>query len=159
MARVEDKSAWKGVWVFAEQRQGELNSVAIELLGEGKKLADDIGTELCAVVIGENVGDIATELGKYGADKVYVADAPILKNYTTDAYTQVICDAMRSSFWVLPTSGVTLVPVWQKGLPRDLRLTVRIWTLIRTNTWDTFPRLPRQSLPRHAWMQTRTILK
>ena len=94
MARVEDKSAWKGVWVFAEQRQGELNSVAIELLGEGRKLADDIGTELCAVVIGENVGSIAEELGAYGADKVYVADSPLLKNYTTDAYTNVFEQAI-----------------------------------------------------------------
>ena len=64
-----DRSDWKGVWVFAEQRQGVLNSVAIELLGEGKKLADDIGTELCALLIGENMGDIAKDLIAYGADK------------------------------------------------------------------------------------------
>ncbi len=96
MARVavEEKGAWKGVWVFAEQRQGELNSVAIELLGEGKKLANDIGTDLSAVLLGENVGDIAKELIAYGADKVYVADDALLKNYTTDAYTSVICQAI-----------------------------------------------------------------
>lgn len=94
MARVEDKSAWKGVWVFAEQRQGVLNSVAIELLGEGKKLANDIGTELCAIVLGENIGDIAKELVTFGADKVYVADSPLLKDFTTDAYTKVMCDAI-----------------------------------------------------------------
>jgi electron transfer flavoprotein alpha subunit len=94
MARVEDKSAWKGVWVFAEQRQGELNSVAIELLGEGRKLATERNTELCALLLGENVDGIAEELGKYGADKVYVADSPLLKNYTTDGYTKVICQAI-----------------------------------------------------------------
>ena len=96
MARVtaEEKSAWKGVWVFAEQRQGELNSVAIELLGEGRKLADELGEELCAVLLGENVGDIATELQYYGAEKVYVADNALLKDYTTDGYTAVICDAI-----------------------------------------------------------------
>ncbi len=91
-----DRSDWKGVWVFAEQRQGVLNSVAIELLGEGKKLADDIGTELCALLIGENMGDIAKDLIAYGADKVYVADAPLLKNYTTDGYTNVFEQAIEA---------------------------------------------------------------
>ena len=97
MARVavEDRGAWKGVWVFAEQRQGELNSVAIELLGEGKKLANDIGTDLSAILLGENVGDLAKELIAYGADKVYVADDALLKDYTTDAYTEVIDQAIR----------------------------------------------------------------
>jgi electron transfer flavoprotein alpha subunit len=94
MARVEDKSAWKGVWVFAEQRQGELNSVAIELLGEGRKLASELGTELCALLLGDGVDGIAKELVTYGADKVYVADSPLLKNYTTDGYTEVICQAI-----------------------------------------------------------------
>ncbi|MCR4842388.1 MAG: electron transfer flavoprotein subunit alpha/FixB family protein [Eubacterium sp.] len=94
MARVEDKSAWKGVWVFAEQRDGVLNNVAIELLGEGRKLANDIGTELCALLMGENVSSLTDELIAYGADKVYVCDNPLLKNYTTDAYTKVICEAI-----------------------------------------------------------------
>ncbi len=96
MARVaeNERSAWKGVWVFAEQRDGVLNPVAIELLGEGKKLADDIGTDLCALLLGENVDGLAKELISYGAQKVYVADNALLKNYTTDAYTKVVCEAI-----------------------------------------------------------------
>ena len=87
---VKDISAYHGVWVFAEQRDGELMDVAVELLGEGKKLAGEIGTELCAVLCGDNVGGLVDKLFGYGAQKVYLADAPELKNYTTDGYTKVI---------------------------------------------------------------------
>ncbi len=86
---------YHGVWVFAEQRGGKLMNVVIELLGEGRKLADEIGTELCAVLLGENVKGLTDELIGYGADKVYYADAPELKSYTTDAYTKVIYDAIN----------------------------------------------------------------
>lgn len=90
-----DISAYHGVWVFAEQRGGKLMPVVIELLGEGRKLAEQIGTELCAVLLGENVADLARKCIGYGADKVYVADAPELKDYTTDAYTKVIYEAIQ----------------------------------------------------------------
>ena len=90
-----DISAYHGVWVIAEQRGGKLMPVVIELLGEGRKLAEQIGTELCAVLLGENVADLARECIGYGADKVYVADAPELKDYTTDAYTKVIYEAIQ----------------------------------------------------------------
>ena len=90
-----DISAYHGVWVFAEQRGGKLMPVVIELLGEGRKLAEQIGTELCAVLLGENVADLARECIGYGADKVYVADAPERKDYTTDAYTKVIYEAIQ----------------------------------------------------------------
>jgi electron transfer flavoprotein alpha subunit len=88
-------SAYHGVWVFAEQREGKLMQVAVELLGEGRKLADTIGCELCAVLCGSDVGPLVGELFEYGADKVYYADAPELKQYTTDAYTKVIRDAIE----------------------------------------------------------------
>ncbi|MEG0943233.1 MAG: electron transfer flavoprotein subunit alpha [Angelakisella sp.] len=89
-----DISKYHGVWVFAEQRQGKLMPVVIELLGEGKKLAAEVGCELCAILCGEEIGDLAAELIACGADKVYVADAPELKNYTTDGYTKVIMEAI-----------------------------------------------------------------
>ncbi|MCS4455024.1 electron transfer flavoprotein subunit alpha [Clostridium botulinum] len=90
----KDISKYKGVWVYAEQRQGELTPVVIELLGEGKKLANEIGTDLSAILLGDNVGSLAEELIKYGANKVYVADDKKLENYTTDAYTTVISNAI-----------------------------------------------------------------
>jgi len=89
-----DISAYHGVWVFAEQREGKLMGVAIELLGEGKKLAKEIGCELCAILCGENVDDLTEELIAYGADKVYYANMPELKTYNTDAYTKTIYEAI-----------------------------------------------------------------
>ena len=86
---------YKGVWVFAEQRAGKIMPVVFELLGEGKKLANEIGTELCAILCGSDIAGLADELIAYGADKVYVADAPELLNYTTDGYSKVINDAIK----------------------------------------------------------------
>lgn len=90
-----DITAFKGVWVFCEQRQGQLMPTDFELISEGRKLADDLGVELCGVLLGENVEGIAKELGGYGADKVIVCDSPLLKDYTTDAYTSVICQLVE----------------------------------------------------------------
>ena len=95
MADVKDLSAYKGVWVFAEQREGKIMPVVIELLGEGRKLADAVGCELCAVLLGENVGGLTDELFAYGADKVYLADDPELKDYRTDAYSITIGKAIE----------------------------------------------------------------
>lgn len=92
---INDLSSYKNVWVFAEQRNGVISPVAIELLGEGKKLVNEIGVELCAILLGNQVEDLAEELICYGADKVYVADSKLLENYTTDAYTKVITDAIN----------------------------------------------------------------
>ena len=86
---------YKGVWVFAEQREGHLQKVALELLGKGKEIANTIGVELTAVLLGDNVKNIAEELVAHGADKVLLADSPLLKNYTTDGYTKVICDLVN----------------------------------------------------------------
>ncbi len=89
-----DISLYHGVWVYAEQRGGKLMNVAIELLGEGRKLADEIGTELCAVLVGSDCDDLVDELFAYGAEKVYYANNPELKNYTTDGYTAAVYRAI-----------------------------------------------------------------
>ena len=86
--------AYKDVWVFAEQREGKLMPVVIELLGEGRKLATCVGHKLCAIVVGENVDSLADECISYGAVMVYMCDSPLLKQYTTDAYTKVISEAI-----------------------------------------------------------------
>ncbi|MBQ4650236.1 MAG: FAD-binding protein, partial [Firmicutes bacterium] len=89
---VVDLSAYKHIWVFAEQRQGKIQNVALELIGEGKRLAQDISedTQLCAVLMGNNIDHLAQECFEYGADKVYMVQDPLLENYTTDAYTKVL---------------------------------------------------------------------
>ena len=88
-----DPKAFSGVWVFCEQRQGKMMPTTFELISEGRKLADELGVELGGILLGDNVDGIAKELGGYGADKVYVYNSPLLKDFTTDAYTKVISDA------------------------------------------------------------------
>src|SRR5271157_6070084 len=74
---VVDKSQYKGIWVFAEQYESDVHPVAVELLGEGKKLAKELGVELCALLLGDPaIEKEAQELIEFGADKVYVAIAP-----------------------------------------------------------------------------------
>ncbi len=86
---------YKGVWVFAEQREGKLQKVALELLGKGRDLADTLGVELSAVLIGSNVDNLAKELVAYGADNVIYADNPLLERFTTDGYTKVLYDLVQ----------------------------------------------------------------
>lgn len=91
-AEAIDFSQYKDVWVFAEQRGGELKRVAYQLLGGGRALADSLGQELAAMLLGQDVKKLAKELIAHGADKVYMADDKKLKNYQTDAYASVICN-------------------------------------------------------------------
>ena len=89
-----DPTVFKGVWVFCEQREGKLMPTDFELISEGRKLADDLGVELCGLLLGDKVEGLAKELGGYGADRIIVCEHPLLKDYTTDAYTKVICDVV-----------------------------------------------------------------
>ncbi len=66
-----------------------------ELISKGRDLADQLGVNLCGLLLGDNVEGLAKELGGYGADKVYVCESPLLKTYTTDAYAKVICDVIE----------------------------------------------------------------
>jgi len=90
VAGAMDTSMFKGVWVFAEQRGGELKQVGIQLLGRGRGLADELGVELSAVLLGHGVKGLAQDLIAHGADRVYVADDERLKDYQTGPYTSVI---------------------------------------------------------------------
>ncbi|MCY6960624.1 electron transfer flavoprotein subunit alpha/FixB family protein [Clostridium brassicae] len=83
---------YKGVWVFAEQRDGELQKVALELLGKGREIADKLNVELTAVLLGNKIESVAKDLLAYGADKVLYAEDEKLAHYTTDAYTRAICE-------------------------------------------------------------------
>ncbi|MDR0905946.1 MAG: electron transfer flavoprotein subunit alpha [Oscillospiraceae bacterium] len=89
-----DISLYHDVWVFMEQRDGELAKVSVELLGEGKRLAAEIGCKLAAVLCGDKVDNLVNEIFEYGADKVYYANNPELKSYNTDAYNKAIYEAI-----------------------------------------------------------------
>lgn len=90
-----DIAAFKDVWVFCEQREGKLMPTDFELISKGRDLADELGVNLCGLLLGDNVEGLAKELGGYGADKVYVCESPLLKVYNTDAYAKVICDVIE----------------------------------------------------------------
>lgn len=80
----------KGVLIVGEITEGKLAAITTELLGIGRKFADDLGQELAAVLIGSGIGDLANEAIAFGADKVYVIDNNIFAEYTTDGYTGVM---------------------------------------------------------------------
>ena len=86
---------YKGVYVFAQQVDNELSSIAFELIGKGKDLAADLGTEVTAVLIGSDVKGLADELAAYGADKVIVVDDPELKDYRTEPYTHALASVIE----------------------------------------------------------------
>ena len=91
-----DIAAFKDVWVFCEQREGKLMPTDLELISKGRDLADELGVELCGLLLGgEGIAEAAAELGGYGADKVIVCESPLLEVYNTDAYTKVICDVIE----------------------------------------------------------------
>ncbi|MDO8885352.1 electron transfer flavoprotein subunit alpha [Candidatus Oleimmundimicrobium sp.] len=106
---------YEGVWVFAEQKQGKLAGVAFELLGEGRKLADELGVKLSAVLLGEKISDLANELIFYGADRIYIVDNPILKDRLDEPYAntlvQLIHEHKPEIFLAGATSfGRSLIP-------------------------------------------------
>ncbi|HDH87943.1 MAG: electron transfer flavoprotein subunit alpha/FixB family protein [Deltaproteobacteria bacterium] len=86
----------QGIWIVAEQREGELKKISFELTSEAKRLADQMGQSVTAILLGSNIREKAPELGKYGADKVIVADDNRLATYTTDAYVSVIAQLAQS---------------------------------------------------------------
>ena len=91
-----DIAAFKDVWVFCEQREGKLMPTDFELISKGRDLANELGVNLCGLLLGgEGIESAAKELGGYGADKVIVCESPLLSVYNTDAYAKVICDVIE----------------------------------------------------------------
>lgn len=93
--QVEGISEYKGIWVFIEQTEGHVAPVSWELMGEARRLAKDLGVELCGVLLGENVEGLANDVFAYGASKVYLIDAPILKFYRTQPYSAAVTDLIK----------------------------------------------------------------
>ena len=82
-----DKSLWKGITVYVDHVEGDIHPVTLELLGKARELADKIGHPVQALFLGSGIGDKAHELLHYGVDKVYVVDAPELKDFMIESYT------------------------------------------------------------------------
>lgn len=103
------------VWVWAEQRNGRLLAVSLELLGKGSQLAQKLGTQLSAVLVGEKVEDPASELIAHGASKVYLLEDSSLKLFQSSLYTRVLVDLVqrhRPEIFIMgaTTIGMDLAP-------------------------------------------------
>ena len=86
---------YKGVYVFAQQVDNELSSIAFELLGKAKELAAPLNTDVTAVLIGSDVKGLVDQLAEYGADKVIVVDDPELKEYRTEPYAHALASVIN----------------------------------------------------------------
>lgn len=84
-------SAYKGVFVFVEQRKGEIQNVSLELIGKARDLAEALNDKVYAILLGNNIKDKANKLIAHGADVVLCVDAPELSDYLTEPYTQAVC--------------------------------------------------------------------
>ncbi|MFW6054866.1 MAG: FAD-binding protein [Thermodesulfobacteriota bacterium] len=87
---IPDFSSWEGVWVFAEQQEGRLAEVGLELLGKARELGEQRSEEVCALLLGNGVEDLAETLFCYGADRVYLVQDPLLKTYSSEGYAAVL---------------------------------------------------------------------
>lgn len=118
-----DKSQYKNVFVFIEQREGVIQNVALELLGKARELADTLNEKVFAMLLGHNLTDQAQECVAYGADTVLRVDAPELEAYTTEPYAQAIHQIVK-------TYNPSIVLIGATTIGRDLgpRLSARIET-------------------------------
>ena len=86
---------YKGVFIYAQQVDNEISSIAYELLGKGKELAADLGTDVTAVLLGKDVKGLCDKLAEYGADKVIVVDDPELETYRTEPYAHALASVIN----------------------------------------------------------------
>jgi len=114
---------YKGVLVYIEQRYNEVQNVSLELLGKGRKIADELGVSLTAALPGSGVEKHAQLLIEFGADKVILLDDPSLELYTTEPYTQAMVQSIKSESPEIVLFGAT-------SIGRDLapRVSARIST-------------------------------
>ncbi|WP_129127557.1 FAD-binding protein [Geomonas oryzae] len=113
LARRELVAAYRGVWVFIEQTEGEAARVSWELLGKGKELAAKLGAQLSAVVLGDKVEHLCHEAFSYGADQAYLMDQTVFANYRTYPYLDALCHLIDKFKPEIVLMGAT-------GMGRDL---------------------------------------
>ncbi len=104
-----DRESYKGVWVFAEQRNGAICGVSFELIGEGAKLAAKLGEPLCAVLFGHGIEEQARELLHYGVDHVYYVDDKRLEHFSDERYAETMTHLVRRFKPNILLTGATAV--------------------------------------------------
>jgi caffeyl-CoA reductase-Etf complex subunit CarE len=111
----EDIQTYRGVWVFAEQREGKIAPVAYELLGIGRRLSGDLGTDLSAVLFGASQSE-AEALIKWGADRVYHANDPVFEHFHDEPYAQLLNSMIMEHRPEIVLTGAT--PIGRSFFPR-----------------------------------------
>lgn len=118
-----DIAAYKNVYVFAEQREGKVQNVAYELLGKARDLAEALGQEVCAILLGSDIKGEAASLIAHGADRVLLVDDKDLKVYTTEPYTQAIVGIVEQK-----KPGIILMGATTIGRDLGPRVSARLHT-------------------------------
>lgn len=118
-----NKEDYKGLFVFAEQRNGVIQNVAFELVGKARQLADSVGEKVTALLLGSDMKGLDKELVAAGADTVVMVDAPELKDYLTEPYVQTMAQLVQDRKPSIVLIGATTIG-------RDLgpRLSARLLT-------------------------------
>jgi electron transfer flavoprotein alpha subunit len=120
-----------GVMIYGEIKEGKLAAISTELLGCGRRLADDLGQGLFCLLVGSDVSGLAQEAVAFGADKVYVVNDPLLKDYETDSYVSVAEKVVKQA-------APQILLLGQTSIGRDLapRLAFRLSTSVTMDCID-----------------------
>jgi len=109
VAGTADLASWRGVWVFGEQRRGKIQGVALELAGEGRKLADKLGVPLTVVVLGHGLDQACEDLLDFPIDEVLQVEAEELADYRSEPYSRVVADLIRQRKPEIVLAGATTI--------------------------------------------------
>jgi len=117
-----DFKDYKDIWVYAEQRRGEIAPVVYELIAKAKELADKLGCRVCSVLLGHNVKELANELIYYGSDVVYIVDDPVLAEFLDEPYSECLA-------WLIKKYKPEILLMGATNIGRSFasRVAAKIW--------------------------------
>ncbi|MEN6331662.1 MAG: electron transfer flavoprotein subunit alpha/FixB family protein [Smithella sp.] len=121
----------KGVMIVAEQRDGALRKISLELASTARKLADQTGDEVSAILLGSGIEGLAAELGKYGVDKVFVGDNAAMEPYVTEAHAEVVAKIAKEN-----DPAILLLGASVQGKDLSARVAAKLATGLATDCTD-----------------------
>src|ERR1035437_1001996 len=121
----------KGVMIVAEQRDGALRKISLELAATARKLADQSGDEVSAILLGSGIEGLAAQLGKYGVDKVFVGDSPAMEPYITEARAAVVAKVVKDNDPAILLMGASV-----QGKDLSSRVAAKLATGLATDCTD-----------------------
>jgi electron transfer flavoprotein alpha subunit len=118
-----DFKDYKNIWIYAEQRRGEISPVVFELIAKGRELAEKLSCKVCSVLLGHNVKELASELIYYGSDVVYIVDNPVLTEFLDEPYSECLA-------WLIKKYKPSILLMGATNIGRSFasRVAAKIWT-------------------------------